>query len=180
MPQHPKTSDWEKYEEVINAGTQGWNPLQRLPKLLEKEYKWMRDFNVGFCSEADLSHWRSIGWEHLKTEHFNIDNFNNAIALRFGLTDDAGLIKYNDNWLMIQPKDFRERVLKARNDSFEEMYAQSVTAQGGAPDADPRKDELDRLSGGKLESYKVQNVPQDTSTEETPAPKRRGRPPKKK
>jgi hypothetical protein len=178
MP-HPKTSDWKKYDEVINAGNQGWNPLQRLPVLLEKEYAWMREFNVGFCSETDLAHWRTVGWEHLKTEHFKIDNFNDAIALRFGLTEDAGLIKYNDNWLMIQPKEFRKKVIKARNDSFEDQFAQSATAQGSAPSEDPRKEELDRLSGGQLESHRVQNIPQDLS-EGKPAPKRRGRQPKQK
>lgn len=179
MPNHPSTSDWKKYEEVLNAGTNGWNPLQRLPVLLEEAYPWMRKFNVGFCSETDLAHWRSLGWEHLKHEYFEIDNFNNAIALRFGLTDDGGVIKYNDNWLMIQPKDFRKRVIKARNDAYEEMYANSVTQQGGAPSQDPRKEELDAASYGELETRTVQNVAQKKE-EETPPPKRRGRPPKQK
>jgi hypothetical protein len=175
MPNHPSTSDWKKYEEVINAGVQGWNPLQRLPVLLEKEYPWMRKFNVGFCSESDLSHWRTLGWEHLRTEHFDIDNFNAAIALRFGLTDDGGVIKYNNNWLMIQPKDFRKRVIQSRNDAFEDFYKKTTSSQGGAPEQDPRKRELDALSGSKLEETRVR-----TEQKEEEKPKRRGRPPKNK
>lgn len=178
MPNHPTTSDWEKYEEVINAGTQGWNPLQRLPVLLHKEYEWMRKFKIGFCSESDLAHWGTIGWEHLKTEYFKIENFNNAIALRFGLTDHGGLIKYNENYLMIQPIDFNKRVQDARNQSFEEMYQASIAQQGGAPEQDPRKAELDKASFGEMETARVQNVPREEPKVEEP--KRRGRPPKQK
>lgn len=177
MANHPSTSDWQKYEEVLNAGTQGWNPLQRLPVLLEKEYSWMRKFNLGFCSKGDLTHWRSLGWEHLKTEYFDIDNFNNAIALRFGLVDDGGVIKYNDNYLMIQPKDFRKRVQQARNDAYEDRYQKSVSQQGGAPTEDPRKEELDRASYGELETKTIHNIGQKPEEDE---PKRRGRPPKQK
>ena len=94
------------------------------------------------------------------------------------MVDDGGVIRYNDNYLMIQPKDFRKRVIDARNESFEEMYQASITQQGGAPDQDPRKAELDKESFGEMETTRVQNVPREEPKVE--APKRRGRPPKQK
>lgn len=139
---HPSVKDWEKDEAILASGTKGFNVLTELPRLLSKHYPWLQDFRIGFCDKNQLQHWGSIGWAFLRTEHFEIDNFNQAVGLRFGLVDDGGNIKFRDNYLMIMPKDFRKRQINMRNEEADRMISAQTEGQKYVSPADPRGQEL--------------------------------------
>jgi hypothetical protein len=116
----PSVAQWRDDAEIANAGTQGWNPLAHLEDLLHRNIPGIRPFKIGHCTESDLPTWGSIGWVHLKREQFKVDNFNEAVGFGLGLSDETGVIKFNDNYIMIMPKDYRRRVQDKRNEIFEE------------------------------------------------------------
>jgi len=158
----PSVAQWREDSEISNAGTKGWNPLSHLQGLLHRNIPGLRPFKVGHCSEADLPTWRTIGWVHMRRDHFKIENFNEAIGLGLGLSDETGVIMYNDNYIMIMPLDYRKRVIDHRNASFEEMYERTGKkhkGQVGASPADANASELqeiaDAASGLEEESFTV-------------------------
>lgn len=139
---HPKTSDWLADDAILASGTRGLNMLTEIPRLLHKHYPWTNEFEIGFCDKSDLPTWLSQGWRWLKTEHFDIDNYNEAVGLRFGFGEDGGNIKWRENYLMIMPKDVRRRQIDARNEHSEQTFhAQTEGTQYVSKD-DPRGEEL--------------------------------------
>ena len=165
MSTHPKASDWSKYDELLSAGTRGWNPLVRLPELLRKEYHWMDDFEFGFCSEADIPNWLTQGWVFLDTSHFDVSQMNEVVGIRFGLTDAGGHIKFRENYIMIQPKDFRDKLKKRRNEEAEAAYKANIQGTKYVAPGDAR---------GESETTLEEN----SFTVASPEQKRVGRPPK--
>ena len=118
----PSVEDWRKKDIISSAGTKGWNPLHDLPELLWEAIPDLQQFIIGHCSEDDIPTWKTIGWVHMRRDHFEVDNFNEAIGLGLGLDDSSGVIKFRDNFLMIMPKDYRKRVTDKRNEVFEDSY----------------------------------------------------------
>lgn len=150
----PSRADWQKHHELLNAGIKGWNALQRLPKILKEEIPWMKDFEIGFFSESDMAEMISIGWRPLLTKDFGEEgfkNFNEAIGLRFNLSDAAGMVKYRENVLMIMDRDYRKELVKARDQAFEETYKKSVTSRVSSIANDPRADEMESYSSATLD-----------------------------
>ena len=129
MSTHPSASDWAKYDELLSAGTRGWNPLTRLPELLRNEYVWMGEFEFGFFSEEDIPERLTQGWVFLDTSHFDASKLNEVVGIRFGLTDTDGHIKFRDNYIMIQPKDFRKKLVRRRNEESEAMHKAQTSGQ---------------------------------------------------
>ena len=161
---------WNKKNEIIEAATKGWNPLQRLPVLLKEAYPELKNVEFGFFVEADLPEMHSQGWELFTKEFFDADELNKSVLpARYGLTDDgSGALKWRDNFLMVMGKNFRERLLDARNDHSEDMYGSSIEGKKYTAPTDPRRDEMAEYAESTLESKIVQ-------------PKRGpGRPPKQK
>jgi hypothetical protein len=163
MP-NPKASDWEKHEELLDAGTRGWNPLQRLPRMLEENFEWAKEFVFGFFHGDDVHEAGSFGWAHVRTEHFDVTNFNTAVGTRFGLIDDAGVVKWRDNYLMMMPKDFRRRQLDKRHEEYQSGAASALEGAAYAHPSDPRYDEMLKasreLSEGESYRVKVRGEPQ--------------------
>ena len=160
---------WNSKSEIIEAAVKGWDPIQRLPKLLKESYPDFKVVDFGFCSEADMPEWMSQGWIPLAADHFEVDEFNKSdIPSRFGLHEVGGRIKWRDNTLMVMGKDFREDLKNARNQHHEDQYRASVEDKKYASPQDPRKDEMAKYAESSLESSIIQ-------------PKRGpGRPPNKK
>ena len=167
---HPKPSDWKRHDEIINAGSKGFNHLDALPKIIPEEYPWLKDFKMGFC-DGEIPLWTTLGWQHLKTEHFDTDSFNQAIALRFGLTDDGGLIKYMNNYIMIIPKDLREKQMAARHRESERLYSAQAEGQKYVIEDDPRAAEF-------INNENVKSEYESTVINTGSEPPKRGRPPK--
>jgi len=171
---HPKASDWKKHEELLRADTRGWNPQKRLPELLRKEYPWANDFAFGFIDKNNLAHARANGWEFLMTSAFDIESFNDAVGLRFGLTTDAaGHVMAGSNYVLIQPRDFKEKMQRKRNEEFEESFSKSMENNRFAISEDPRREEI-----LQDESLSYSTFSEDVI--EDGKPRRRGRPPKNK
>ena len=173
MPIQKLTKDyWNKKEKIIQAATRGFNPLEDIPRLLKEAFPDLKAVKMGWCDEPELNAWHSMGWEHMPLDIFDPDEFNNSdIPARYGLTVDAGRVRWNKNYLMIMGKDFREKLEAARNARSEEMYYASVQNKKYAAAEDPRKHEMLEYSESKLEGQRVQ------PTAESQKPKR-GRPPK--
>ena len=68
----------------------------------------------------------------MRRDHFKVENFNEAIGLGLGLSDDTGVIKYNNNFIMIMKKSYRERVEAKRNATFEDSLKRSKKTRGQA------------------------------------------------
>ena len=161
---------WNSKNEILEAATQGWNPLMRLPKLLQEAYPELKKVTFGFFHESDLPEVSSLGWEHMTRNEFDVDEFKkSALPARYGLTDDgSGLLKHGDNYLMFMGKNFRKKLVAARNQYHEERYVESIEGKAHTMTGDPRAAEMAEYSSSTLESAVLQ-------------PKRGpGRPPKKK
>ena len=162
MANHPTAAYWNSKSEIISAAVKGFNMLSALPKMLKEAYPWMKELELGFSSTSDLPEWHSQGWIHLRTEHFDIDEFNKSdLPSRFGLTDDGGAIKWRDNWLMIMGKDFRDELVGARNQAHETRFQDAVQQQRRALPGDPRAAEMAEYSSSMFESARLQ--PQGSS-----------------
>lgn len=161
---------WNKKTEIIEASVRGWDPLQRLPVLLQEAYPELKNVKFGFFIEDDLPERHSIGWELFTKEFFDADELNKSVLpARYGLTDDgSGALKWRDNYLMIMHKNFRAQLMAARNAHSEEKYSSSITGQKYTAPSDPRGAEMAEYAESSLDSKIVQ-------------PKRGpGRPPKQK
>ena len=171
---HPKVSDWHRHEEMLISGTSGFDHMDAIPRLLPKEYPWLKDFEFGFCAEHDLAQWRSLGWQFLECSHFDVESFNQAIATPFGLTDDAGRVRFKDNYVMIMPKTLKEKKDDLSAKEADRLFRAQVEGQAYVSPLDPRGQEF--LDKGAVSSdYQGKTViPLEAKTA-----KRRGRPPTK-
>jgi hypothetical protein len=156
----PKVEDWP--DEVYNAGTRGaFNLLRDLEKVLHKAIPDLREYNLGIIAEDDIKNVAPMGWVHMKEEHFDYADFNQAVGLRYGLQVDAsGNIKAGECFIMMMPKNYRKRVLAERSRARE---AQEATAHNSAAYVHPSDPNAASMREGALEmvnkdstSYKVQ------------------------
>ena len=138
----PSVAQWAEDSEISNAGTKGWNPLSHLEPLLHRNIPGLRPYRIGHCSESDIPTWRAIGWVHLQRDQFKVENFNEAVGLGLGLSDDTGVIKFNDNYIMIMKTSYRKRVESRRHEVFEESLDRSKKGQGQTAGFDGEDQEL--------------------------------------
>ena len=158
----PSKEDWARHSEIGNTGFRGWNVFQRLPVIMKAEIPWMRDWALGFAAVDDVSEFTAQGWRPLRTDHFGkdgLDNFNKTIGLRFNLESLDGTVKYKNHYLMIKPKDLREKQMKEQNENFEEYYS-AISRQAYTHPQDPRADEMAESSYAKLEEERHKGPPQ--------------------
>jgi hypothetical protein len=176
----PSVKDWEQSDELLNAGTKGWNALDRLPQLLYKNFPWTREFIFGFFVEDDLGLAGSKGWVHVKPDAFDVNDWNSTVGLRYAFSDVGGVLKFRENYLMYMPKDFRRRQVERQNQAYEDDVAGSLENLSYAHPDDPEYSRMKRQARdlSSAEVYRVQDTGlpdriEDDSTEEKP---RRGRP----
>ena len=169
---HPKPSDWGRVDDIVKASTRGYNALEALPRNLQKQYPWLRDFNFGFYTENDLPSRMMMGWRYLMVSDFAIESFNEAIGLKHGLSDAGGHVKQGNNYVMIIPKDIREKQRAARNKQTEDAISDIGRADRYVSPDDPRADEMLEAEGLRAELSMNTVAP-------TSAKKRPGRPRKK-
>lgn len=166
---------WEAKEDIISAGVQGWNPLQRIPELLSQAFVDFKSVVFGFFVVEDLPERMSLGWEFVTKDMFNPDTLNQVLPARYGLEEVDGRLKWRDNFLMFMDKGFREKVVDARNRAHEEKYEASVEGRKYVSPHDPRGAEMAQYAESKLETHQVKGVSQEPPKKRGP-----GRPPKKK
>jgi len=175
----PSVKDWERNPAISRAGTKGFNPNEEIPKMLKAEFDWLKDFDFAMCIASDIPTALYGGWKHLLAEYFDVENFNAAIGLRFGLNDADGVIKLEENYIMIMPTAEAKRVLDERNDAFEEHY-EKVTRSSGIytdkNDPDGRKLQ-DRMIEKHPDSFGLEEEQFSVGTSKKRGP---GRPPKEK
>lgn len=162
----PKASDWNKHAEILNAGLKGFNALTKIPEFMKKEIPELRRFKFGFASDNEVPEWHSMGWVHLETHMFDVEEWNKSIGLRFGLTAVDGLIKYRENYIMIMDKDYRKRLETVRIDETEREFSASVEdASSYAHPEDPSFSKMKDGAGdiGGIEMARIQNRGQSTS-----------------
>lgn len=176
----PKVNEWP--EQVYQAGTVGgFNILRDMEKALHHAIPDLRPYNIGFFVETDLKSVMPMGWIHMDYGHLDFetkDDFNRAIGLRYGLTIDAnGHLKVGDNFIMIMPKNYRERIIEERKRALDKQNAMMDGAAAYAHPSDPRASEMKagayELSEKGSERYKVQVKGEPERSEA-----KRGRPPK--
>lgn len=175
----PSRADWQKHSELLNAGLKGWNVLQRLPKILQEEIHWMKDFQIGFFSEEDIPEMTSLGWRPLMTKDFGEEgfkNFNESVGLRFNLSDAAGMVRFRNNILMIMDRDYREKLQARRHEEYENYHDTVTRSKAYTHPSDPRAEEMEGYAESSLQEAHVvhsDNVPAGQVVKG-----KRGRPPK--
>ncbi len=164
----PQVSDWRRHEAILSSDRKGFNPLRDLYGILCAEYPWLSEWKLGFCVPDEVAEWRSQGWAFLEVSHLSqegLDNFNKAISLKFGMTSSDGHVKHRDNFLMIMPKEFRDKQVGSRNERSERQFRQEQDSRGYVAPGD---------RGGTTESsYEEEQI--TVNSEGTPK-KKRGRP----
>jgi len=160
MAKRPTASDWTKDESIINAGVRGFNALDEIPRLLRKEIPWLNDFEFLFCSESDLPEMRSMDWRFLDTEMFDADEWNKATPLRFNMTSVDGHVKYRENWILIQHKDYRELIEKKRKQAADRQFINAVSTSGQASVQDPEYAKMKKYAEDltNMETHRVQGT----------------------
>ena len=165
-------SEWRRHEEIVNASVRGFDHLEALPKILSQEHSWLKAFNFGFCDDEDLPGWITLGWDHLRPGDFDVDNYNSAIGLRFGLTDAGGHLKLGNNYVMIIPKDLDEKRAKARARAAQEAFKSGAESRRYVAPEDPRGQEFLDDDDAVMARLEHQTIAP------TSAKKKVGRPPK--
>ena len=176
----PKLSEWNKFDAVQNAGTRGgFIAIRDLEKLLQENIPDLRNYNLCFSSEADINQNSTMGWILMKTEHFDVEDWNREIGTRYNLHTDGGAnIMYGDNYLMIMHKKHREKVLEARLNALNEQNAIAKSAGAYAHPQDPNRSEMlqgaSAIANKDSEKYKVQAKGTPEYDEEPPQEKKSG------
>jgi len=176
----PKASEWTKFDAVQNAGTRGgFNPLRDLEKIMQENIPDLRVYNIGFFSESDVNEMSTMGWIMLKTEHFDVEDWNREIGTRYNLRTDGGAnVMYGNNYLMMMHKDHREKIKQARLDAYKKQQAIADNAGAYAHPKDPNRNEM--LQGAKEISskdstrYRVQTSGTPEYVEDEPEVKKSG------
>ncbi len=154
----PKVSDWS--EKVYNAGAMGFNLLRDFEREMHEAYPDTQDYNFGYFSESDINNVSTMGWVHLKGSMFEVEDWNTAVGLRFGLQVDASdNIKYGENFVMMMPKHHRETViLPARLEAIKKIESaadeDAVVVHPEDPEYNKMKDAGRKFA--KSEKVKVQ------------------------
>lgn len=180
----PKVSDWS--ENVYNAGAGGFNLLRDFEKEMHKVYPDTQPYKFGYFSDDGVPEISTYGWRHLQGNMFDVEDWNSAVGLRFGLSVDASdNVRYADNFIMIMPRQYREDVIyvgeRKRIDA-----AENAAEDAGAfvhpndPEYNKMKDRARELaSSEKFELRPAPGAEPDRGEPPKEKPKR-GRPPKAK
>jgi len=176
----PKASEWNKFDAVQNAGTRGgFNPLRDLQKIMHENIPDLRPYEIGFFAESDVNEMTTMGWIHMKTEHFDVKDWNNEIGTRYNLRTDGGTnVMYGNSYIMMMHKDHRERILAARKEAFMNQQRAADNAGAYAHPQDPNR--RDMLRGAKeltekdSTRYKVQAKGEPEYDEEVAVEKKSG------
>jgi len=176
----PKLSEWNKFDAVQNAGTRGgFIAIRDLEKIMQENIPDLRVYNLCFASEADINQNSTMGWILLKTDMFDVEDWNREIGTRYNLRTDGGAnIMYGNNYLMIMHKGHREKVLSARLDALNEQNAIAKSAGVYAHPQDPNRSEMLQgaaaIAGKDSVKYKVQSAGTPEYDEAPPEEKKSG------
>lgn len=177
----PKVSDWS--EATYSAGINGINLLAHFEKEMHRVYPGTQKYKFGFFSAEGAQEASTAGWVFLKGEMYEVEDWNSAVGLRFGLSRNADdNIKHRENYLMIMPLKFREDVLyPAQKRSEARLDAAADEAQTFVHPNDPEfnkmKDRARELADTTKYKLQMEGEPEHSVA---PPPKKRGRPPKAK
>jgi len=160
----PKASEWNRFDAVQNAGTRGgFNPLTHLEKIMHENIPDLRPYTLGFFSESDVNQMSTMGWMHMKTEHFDVEDWNREIGTRYNLRTDGGAnVMYGNNYIMMMHEGHREKILESRLEAIKQQQRIADNAGAYAHPLDPNKGEMLRgaaeISSKDSTRYKVQTA----------------------
>lgn len=154
----PKVSDWS--EKVYNAGGMGFNLLRDFEREMHEAYPDTKLYNFGYFTGNDVNNVSTMGWVHLKGSMFDVEDWNTAVGLRFGLVADASdNVKFGENYIMMMPRAHRDEViLPERKEATKRLEASadedSVIVHPEDPEYNKMKDAGRDIA--KTEKVKVQ------------------------
>ncbi len=167
----PKLDDWGSVDEIVNAGTKGFNLLESVPRLLQENIPDLRKFKFHFCSKDDLPLMRSMRWVHLEAAMFDVDDWNQAIGTKHGLTEEMGKVKAGENYILIMPKQTYEELVNLRNRETEDALEATLTEKAGyAHPQDPKYAEAIEAAKelGSTEMATIYSKQMDSAAEYNP------------
>jgi len=165
----PKVSDWS--DSVYNAGAMGFNLLRDFEKEMHRAYPDTQAYTFGYFSDSDISSVSTMGWVHLKGSMFDVEDWNTAVGLRFGLVKDVSdNVKYGENYIMLMPRQHREDViLPSRKRAAERMEAaaddDAIVVHPEDPEYNKMKDAGREIARSEKVKVQVKGTP-DRGTKE--------------
>lgn len=172
---------WDKFPIQSNRGI---NPLVVIEEVMKGVFPWAK---VGFYSAEDLDHrMRAEGYVVVTPAHWAYESeWNDNVALRYGLKVINGGLAWNEMFLCVRPKDL---------DAKRHAYTMQESEDRYAVAADAKAREIQTAVGVKTGSSSIETyspIPPtafgsegnedeaetDVTTNAGAAPKR-GRPPK--
>ncbi len=155
----PKRQEWS--DKVLNAGTRGFNLLRDFEREMHSAYPGTSHLKFGYFSKSDLNSVFTMGWRNFKSDMFDVEDFNDAVGSKFGLQVDVhNNITYDENYIMIMDKTFREEVIlperKAAIDRLEASADEAATyVHPEDPEFNKMKDHAREISEKTSVKYKV-------------------------
>jgi len=155
----PKRQEWS--DNVLNAGTRGFNLLRDFEREMHLAYPDTSHLKFGYFSDTDINHVHTMGWRHFKGDMFDVEDWNTAVGLRFGVRVDASNnIMHGENYIMIMDRGFRDEIiLPARKAEITKLEQSADEAASYVHPEDPEynkmKDHASELSEKTSVKYKV-------------------------
>ena len=162
MAQHtfPGRAEWS--DNVLNAGARGFNLLRDFEFEMHHAFPDTKHLNFGYFSKDDINSVFTMGWRHFKGTMFDVEDWNSAVGLRFGMRLDANdNIMFEENYIMIMDRSFRDEIIlpkrKAEIDKVEKSADEASTyVHPDDPEHNRMKDRAHELSEATSEKYKLQ------------------------
>lgn len=116
------------WDRIPVASAKGFNPMVHLRTAVETAFP---DFTLGLFSEEDLENRRvHEGYVVLTRAHWpESEDWNNKVALRYGLKETDGGLTWKNLFLCVRPTDWGERRRKKVMLESEERFALAADAK---------------------------------------------------
>lgn len=139
--------DAKIWEKIPLASNRGFNPMVHLTEVIEKTFP---GFTAGFFSEDDLEARRvTEGYVILTPVHWaDHSEYNEKVALRFGLTEKNGGLTWRGLYICVRPKDWGERRRRQIMKESEDRFAIAGNAKAREVASEATKNRAGRLDTG--------------------------------
>lgn len=131
----------EMWDQIPVESNRGMNIIAHLDKVLRKLFP---GFEFGFFSEADLQDRRvHEGYVALTLDAWqSVAEWNENVALRYGLSDSHGAMKQGSNFICRRPVEWGNKRRKYVIDESNRRFNQARKAKGG---------EIHQAMGGRFD-----------------------------
>jgi len=125
---NPMKLDKTIWDKIPVNSSKGFDPLFYLAQVIEKTFP---GFEPGFFSDEDVESRRvEEGYIVLTKEHWvDVADWNERVALRYGIREENGGLRWKNLYICVRPKDWGARRQAKKIQESEERFAVAATAK---------------------------------------------------